>query len=161
MILVICVILLCLKYTKTNLNLAKYPIFYEYPFGAKGYKVMSLATKKTHTFIDVIFHGSIFPFSLFFENNFIFFVLKSISISHTSDYTDGAYYNIFVDYNQGTNVTILNISLETHLYQFLHPQRMHLRLMLITHIHYHLLLHNLLLLLYRQRHIDLIKCLHI
>ncbi|XP_075074851.1 uncharacterized protein LOC142162398 [Nicotiana tabacum] len=39
-------------------------VFVGYPFGTKGYKVLSLATKKIHISRDVSFHESIFPFTL-------------------------------------------------------------------------------------------------
>ncbi|XP_019267137.1 PREDICTED: uncharacterized protein LOC109244494 [Nicotiana attenuata] len=39
-------------------------LFVGYPFGAKGYKVLNLATTKIHVSIDVIFHEHVFPFSL-------------------------------------------------------------------------------------------------
>ena len=39
-------------------------MFVGYPFGTKGYQVLSLATKKIHISRDVVFHESIFPFKL-------------------------------------------------------------------------------------------------
>ncbi|KAH0674692.1 hypothetical protein KY284_014877 [Solanum tuberosum] len=38
-------------------------IFVGYPFGTKGYKVLSLATRKIHVSRDVVFHESVFPFT--------------------------------------------------------------------------------------------------
>ena len=39
-------------------------VFIGYPPNTKGYKVLSLATKKIHVSRDVVFHETIFPFSL-------------------------------------------------------------------------------------------------
>lgn len=60
---------LCYPTTPKNLNHKFDPrttphVFVGYPFGTKGYKVLSLATKKIHISRDVVFHESIFPFKL-------------------------------------------------------------------------------------------------
>ncbi|XP_060212195.1 uncharacterized protein LOC132639793 [Lycium barbarum] len=39
-------------------------IFVGYPFGSKGYKVLNLATRKLHVFRYVVFHESVFHFTL-------------------------------------------------------------------------------------------------
>lgn len=39
-------------------------IFVGYPFGTKGYKVMSLVTRKIHVSRDVVFYTNIFPFHM-------------------------------------------------------------------------------------------------
>lgn len=39
-------------------------VFIGYPFGTKGYKVMSLATKRIQVSRDIVFHEHIFPFNL-------------------------------------------------------------------------------------------------
>nr|XP_009788648.1 PREDICTED: uncharacterized protein LOC104236429 [Nicotiana sylvestris] len=60
-------------------------IFVGYPFGTKGYKVLSLDTKRIHIFRDVIFHENIFPFS-FGSNNASFpAILKTVSFPNYSE----------------------------------------------------------------------------
>ncbi|XP_019260646.1 PREDICTED: uncharacterized protein LOC109238613 [Nicotiana attenuata] len=54
-------------------------IFVGYPFGTKGYKVLSLATRRIHISRDVIFHENVFPFSLSFENASFPAVLRTVS----------------------------------------------------------------------------------
>lgn len=61
-------------------------IFVGYPFGTKGYKVMSLATKKIHASRDMVFHESIFPFSLYLEKPSFPSVLRSIPYIESVDY---------------------------------------------------------------------------
>ncbi|XP_047270485.1 uncharacterized protein LOC124899595 [Capsicum annuum] len=59
-----------------------------YPFGSKGYKVISLATRKIHVSKDVVFHENVFPFaSTPKEASFDFasqFFLHSIPSGHSN-----------------------------------------------------------------------------
>lgn len=61
-------------------------IFVGYPFGTKGYKVISLATKKIHASRDMVFHESIFPFSLYLEKPSFPSVLRSVPHIESVDY---------------------------------------------------------------------------
>lgn len=53
-------------------------VFIGYPFGTKGYKVLSLIAKKIHVSRDVSFHENVFPFLITLD---IFFssILKCVS----------------------------------------------------------------------------------
>lgn len=52
-------------------------VFVDYPFGTKGYKVLSLATRNIHVSRGVVFYESVFPFSLGSKNVSLYNVLKS------------------------------------------------------------------------------------
>lgn len=86
-------------------------IFVGYPFGTKGYKVMSLATKRIHVSRDVIFHEHIFPFHLPSEKCTFPSVLKSIP--STIDFIDERDHNICVD-DHRSDVTAATNSLPQH-----------------------------------------------
>lgn len=59
-------------------------IFIGYPSAKKGYKVLSLATKRLHVSRDVVFHEHIFPFSLYPKGSSFPIVSKYVSKSAQS-----------------------------------------------------------------------------
>ena len=78
-------------------------IFIGYPFGTKGYKVLSLATRKIHISRDVVFKESIFPFTVLSDVSNFPSVLHSVpfidilhddtvlySMQHMENNVDGA-----------------------------------------------------------------------
>lgn len=83
--LVIFAILLCPKSIEINLNLELPPYLHKISIWDKGYKVMSLASRRIHVTRDVVFHEDIFPFNSSTENNTFPSVLKSINTADCCD----------------------------------------------------------------------------
>ncbi|XP_075106921.1 uncharacterized protein LOC142179925 [Nicotiana tabacum] len=76
-------------------------IFIDYPYGVKGYKVLSLATKKIHVSRDVVFIESVFPFTLSSENTYFPSVFNP---AHFIDHTPKDDKHL-CDSDDGTSVT--------------------------------------------------------
>lgn len=83
--LVVFAILLCPKSIEINLNLELPPYLHKISIWDKGYKVMSLASRRIHVTRDVVFHEDIFPFNSSTENNTFPSVLKSINTADCCD----------------------------------------------------------------------------
>uniref|UniRef100_M1ANG9 Integrase catalytic domain-containing protein n=1 Tax=Solanum tuberosum TaxID=4113 RepID=M1ANG9_SOLTU len=79
-------------------------IFLGYPFGSKGYKVLSLATKKIHISRDVVFKESIFPFNVLPD------VSSFPSVLHSVPFIDIVHPNIESQLVQHVENTVIDAS---------------------------------------------------
>lgn len=81
-------------------------IFMGYPFGIKGYKVMSLAIKKIYISRDVTFHEDVFPLTLKSTTCTFPSIQKSISTTDFVDCTNVSPHNTLI--NPRSNETVTN-----------------------------------------------------
>lgn len=83
-----------------------------YPFEQKGYKLMSLATKKIHVSRDVIFHEELFPFTLSSTKCTFTSILAFIPNTDFIDCTELSPYNTLS--NDHNNEIVTNTDMFPH-----------------------------------------------